>query len=136
MTGIYGLNKGAAENCATPPPSKGPKPNPTAVMTELSCGACALCDWGILHIKPINADVVIRPEAIPITKRPEASQSALVANIDRISPRVMMTKPSSRVFKKPILLLVRPKKSKVAKQPSIYATKIKVIWLGKSCHTS
>ena len=69
--------------------------------------------------RPIMAEVVMRPEAMPIMKRPTDKISALSAKTEMIKPRLINTKPICKVLKKPILLLVRPRNNRVPRQPNI-----------------
>ena len=68
---------------------------------------------------PIIAEVVIKPEAIPIMKRPSDKISALFAKTEMIKPMLINTRPICKVLKKPILLLVRPRNNSVPRQPNI-----------------
>ena len=70
-------------------------------------------------IRPNMAEVLIKPEAIPIIKRPKASHIAVGAIAERVKPTITNSKPIFRVHKNPKLLLIRPKNNKVAKQPNI-----------------
>ena len=70
-------------------------------------------------MRPNIAEVLISPEAMPIIKRPKANQAALGAIEEMAKPKMTKIIPICKVRRNPKLLLIRPRKSKVARQPNI-----------------
>jgi hypothetical protein len=70
-------------------------------------------------VRPIDAEVVIIPEAMPINTRLTTNDATLQASADSSTPAVTSTRPWRSTGKKPNRSLSRPSNSRLASAPNM-----------------
>ena len=70
-------------------------------------------------VRPMEAEVVIIPEAMPMSTRLTTNDTTLQAAADSNTPAVTSAKPLRSTGKKPNRSLSRPRNSKLANAPPI-----------------
>ena len=68
---------------------------------------------------PTEAEVVIKPEATPITKRQMAKLGTFQARAELVMPSVINTRPARSTARKPKRSVSRPRNNRLASAPNI-----------------
>ena len=68
---------------------------------------------------PTEAEVVISPEATPMTTRPSAKLGTFQATVEASTPSVIRISPARSTVTKPKRSVSRPRNSRLASAPNI-----------------
>ncbi len=79
---------------------------------------------------PMEAEVVIIPDASPIMSRASMKTGTFHARADKTTPAVISARPVRRMARKPWRCVSRPRNSRLVSAPNMYTTKRCVMSLG------
>ena len=113
------MTSGAGTHCAISPPIKGPMPNPRVIATVVRAAMRLGSRPGLACTMPTEAEVVIIPDARPISRRATMKDGTFQAAADSTTPEVITIRPARRIGRKPKRCVRRPRNSRLANTPNM-----------------
>src|SRR5690606_40482413 len=104
------------------PPMTGPKPKPNASINEVVAAARCKSPLRLKRDKPIEAEVTIKLEAIPISTRLKLNEPKLHAIAETPTPAVTRQMLNRSTGMKPYLSLSLHKNSRPHRADAMYTT--------------